>query len=93
MTISEIKQIIINTIKGYPIKSIILFGSRADGTNRTDSDVDLIVEFSAPVTLLTLTGLQLELEEALSLDVDIVHGPLQSTDLIEINKKIVLYSA
>lgn len=93
MTITELKKIIISASQGFPIKSIILFGSRADGTNRTDSDVDLIIEFSAPITLLTLTRLQLKLEEALRLDVDIVHGPLQSSDLLEIGKEIVLYAA
>lgn len=93
MSIEEMKARIIPVIRNYPIKSIVLFGSRADGTNREDSDVDLLIEFSAPVTLLTLSGLQLQLEEALQLDVDVVHGPLQSTDLLEIHKEIVLYAA
>lgn len=93
MTITDLKEKIISAVQGYPIKSIILFGSRANGTNRENSDVDLIIEFSAPITLLTLTGLQLKLEEALNLDVDIVHGPLQPTDLLEIGKEIVLYAA
>lgn len=93
MTIIELKNAIISAVQGYPVKSIILFGSRADGTNRDDSDVDLIVEFSAPVTLLTLSDLQLKLEEMLRLDVDIIHGPLQPTDLLEIGKEVVLYAA
>ena len=82
MTIAEIQKRILAAVQDYPIHKIILFGSRAEGTNREDSDVDLIIEFSAPVTLLTLSGLQLKLEEALQLDVDIVHGPLQPTDLL-----------
>jgi len=93
MTINELKQRILTAIQGYPIKSMILFGSRAAGTNREDSDVDLIVEFAQPVTLLTLTGLQLKLEDALKLDVDLVHGPIQPTDLLEIGKEVVLYAA
>ncbi len=93
MTINELKQRILTAIQGYPVKNIILFGSRAAGTNREDSDVDLIVEFSQPVTLLTLTGLQLKLEDALKLDVDLVHGPIQPTDLLEIDKEVVLYAA
>lgn len=40
-------------------------GSRADGANREDSDVDLIIEFSAPITLLTISKLRCELEELL----------------------------
>ena len=93
MTINELKHRILSAVQGYPVKSIILFGSRAAGTNRDDSDVDLIVEFSQPVTLLTLTGLQMQLEDALKLDVDIVHGPIQPTDLLEIGKEVVLYAA
>lgn len=93
MTIAELKAIILASVTGYPIKSIILFGSRASGTNREDSDVDLLIEFTEPVTLLTLAELQEVLEDALQLDVDVVHGPLQPTDLLEINKEIVLYAA
>ena len=91
MTISELKQRILSAIQGYHLKSMILFGSRAAGTNRDDSDVDLIVEFYQPVTLLTLTGLQLQLEDVLKLDVDLVHGPIQPTDLLEIGKMISIY--
>lgn len=93
MTINELKAKILSAMQGYPIKSVILFGSRAAGTNRDDSDVDLIVEFSQPVTLLTLSELQVKLEDALNLDVDIVHGPIQPTDLLEIGKEVVLYAA
>ena len=93
MTIAELKAIILASVTGYPIKSIILFGSRASGKNREDSDVDLLIEFTEPVTLITLAELQQALEDALQLDVDIVHGPLRSTDLLEVNKQIVLYVA
>ena len=92
MTIEELKIKILASVTGYPIKGIILFGSRASGTNREDSDVDLLIEFTEPVTLLTLAELQEVLEDALQLDVDVVHGPLHSTDLFEINKGIVLYA-
>ena len=93
MNIEEIKTRIVPIILDYPMKSVILFGSRADGTNREDSDVDLLVEFSEPVTLLTLSKLQLELEEVLQLHVDVVHGPLRATDLLEIHKEVILYAA
>lgn len=93
MTINELRAKVLSAMQGYPIKSVILFGSRAAGTNRDDSDVDLIVEFLQPVTLLTLSGLQVKLEDALNLDVDLVHGPIQPTDLLEIGKEVVLYAA
>ena len=93
MSIEEIKASIIPVVRNYPIKSIILFGSRADGTNREDSDVDLLIEFFAPVTLLTLSGLKLQLEDVLHLDVDVVHGPIRATDLLTIHKEVLLYAA
>ena len=53
MDIETMKKIIYPIAIEYPIKKITLFGSRADNTNRPDSDVDLIIEFSEPISLLT----------------------------------------
>lgn len=69
-----------------------MFGSRASKTNRENSDVDFIVEFSQPVSLITIAKLQMELEEALKLDVDIVHGPIKDNDMLKINQEIEIYS-
>ena len=55
MTIDDIKNRIVTVLKDYPVKKVVLFGSRALGTNRDDSDVDLIVEFTEPVSLLVLS--------------------------------------
>lgn len=52
--------------------------------NKEDSDVDLIMEFSLPVSLLTLSMIKLKLEEILKVGVDVIHGPLEESDLIEI---------
>ena len=93
MTIEEIKKITNLVAQKYPIKKITMFGSRASKTNRENSDVDFIVEFSKPVSLITISKLQIELEEALKLDVDIVHGPIQSHDMLEINQEVGIYAA
>ncbi len=93
MTIDRIRDVTSSFISEYSIKSIILFGSRAEGTNSENSDVDLIVEFFIPVSLITLSKLKIDLEEALKLDVDIIHGPVTDDDMIEVNKEIVLYAA
>lgn len=93
MTIEEMKTAILNVIPFFPIKRVVLFGSRADGTFSEKSDIDLIVEFSAPISLLTISMLRSRLEELMGLDVDIIHGPIQDDDLIEINKEIELYAA
>lgn len=93
MTIEMIKKAILVIAPEYPIKRVTLFGSRAAGTNHDGSDIDLIMEFSAAVSLLTLSEIQFRLEDLLGLKVDVIHGPMQETDLIEINKEIELYAA
>lgn len=91
--IEEISNAVLKLITKYSIKKVILFGSRAEGTNRDDSDVDLIMEFRNPVSLITLSMIQIELEEMLGLKVDVIHGPVTQGDLIEIRKEVVLYAA
>ena len=91
--IGTLKKKICFIAKEYPVKRIALFGSRAEGTNREDSDVDLIMEFSAPVSLLMISQIRCDLEEELGLDVDIIHGPIRETDLIEPGRMVELYAA
>lgn len=93
MTIETLKSSILPVTREYSIRKITLFGSRAEGNNRTGSDVDLIVEFSEPVSLLTLSGLKIQLEEILGLGVDIIHGPVREDDLVEVGKVVELYAA
>lgn len=93
MDINTIQNIVSKVANEFPIKKITLFGSRANNTNREDSDVDLIIEFSAPVSLLTLSRVRLRLEELLQLNVDVVHGPLRADDLLVVDKEVELYVA
>lgn len=93
MTMEVLRNSILTIATEYPIKKVMLFGSRADGTNHEDSDVDLIMEFSLPISLLTLSIIKLRLEDMLEVGVDIVHGPIQKTDLIEVGRVVELYAA
>ncbi len=93
MTIDDIRNAVKVVAGEYPIKRAVLFGSRANGTSTDDSDVDLIMEFSKPITLITLSLIKERLEEMLKTDVDVIHGPIQSTDMIEIDKEIEVYAA
>ena len=88
-----LKEQLIKVAKEYHIKKVALFGSRATGTNRNNSDVDLIVEFSDQISLLTLSSLKLTLEELIGLKVDLIHGPLKDSDLIKVNKVVEIYAA
>ena len=51
------------------------------------------MEFNKPVTLLTLSDLKDKLESLTGLDVDVIHGPIRDTDMIEVGEAVELYAA
>lgn len=57
--------------KQYGIKSLYLFGSTARDEARSDSDVDLLVEFVKPLGLFEFIELQQKLESILGCKVDL----------------------
>lgn len=57
--------------ENFQVKSLALFGSVARDEARSDSDVDLLVEFSHPVGLFHFIGLQQYLESLLGNPVDL----------------------
>ena len=58
-----------------------IFGSVARGDDDSCSDVDFLVEFEQGRTLLDLSGLRLDLVEALKRDVDVVTPAALHPDL------------
>jgi len=58
-------------ILSFGVKSLALFGSVARSEARSDSDVDILVEFDRPVGLFGLIALQQRLEEWLGRPVDV----------------------
>ena len=93
MTNEKIRMIILGIADEYSLKNVILFGSRAAGTNNDESDIDLIVEFNRPVTIMFLSNLKNRLEDLTGLSVDVIHGPIRDTDMIEVGKVVELYAA
>ncbi|GAB4042773.1 nucleotidyltransferase family protein [Spirosoma litoris] len=65
----------------YPLASLALFGSYADGTATEDSDVDILVEFKEPVGF-EFIDLSIELENLLHKPVDLVTRQAIKTKLI-----------
>ena len=57
--------------KKYPVESLALFGSYAREEESAGSDVDILVEFNAPVGI-EYIDLMLELEMILTMPVDLV---------------------
>lgn len=93
-SIEELTDKIKIAIQGVPVKSIMLFGSYADGSNTSKSDIDLLVEFETQnVSLLTLSSLKNRIEELLGIDVDIIHAPLPQDSIIELGKVVQIYAA
>ncbi len=89
----RIRNAILKIAGDYPLTRVVLFGSRANGSATSASDVDLIMEFSAPVSLITLCEIKYRLQDMLGLNVDVLHGPLRETDMIEVDKEIEIYAA
>ena len=94
LTIEEMKKVVAKIAPEYNLKKVTLFGSRARGNFRSDSDVDLIVEFETyAVSLLKIFSLKYKLEEIFKVEVDIVHGPVETDDMLEIDEEIEIYAA
>jgi predicted nucleotidyltransferase len=68
----EQQQLVRETLAPFGPKLIAVFGLRARGDHQAESDLDLLVDLSAPLDLLQLVGIEQELSEELGLAVDLV---------------------
>jgi len=94
MTITDIKNAVVQVAPAHPILSIDLFGSFANGDNTDESDVDLLVYFDEKVaSLFDMSGLKLDIQEKLNTKVDVVAGPLKENSYLTIDKKVRIYGA
>lgn len=58
--------------KNYRVKEIGIFGSYVRGEQKEISDLDILVEFDEPVSLLWLVKVEIYLSELLGIKVDLV---------------------
>ena len=94
LTVDDIKKTIASIADEYHLTKVTLFGSRANGNFREDSDVDLLVEFTTEsVSLFRLASLMNRLEDIWNLKVDVIHGPIAEDSLLEIDKEVEIYAA
>ena len=56
----------------YSVRNLWLFGSHARGEERRESDVDILVEFEEPPSLLGFLALERRLSELIDKKVDLV---------------------
>jgi uncharacterized protein len=67
------KRLAVREVVGrFRAANVRVFGSAAEGRDREDSDLDLLVDVLPGATLFDLGGLQIELEELLGVRVDLL---------------------
>ena len=93
LTIEEIKKTVKKIAPQYNLKKVTLFGSRANGNAKENSDVDLIVDFPEGSSLITLISLKYDLEDLFGLPVDVVSRGGLAGSILEIEKEIEIYAA
>ena len=75
-TLEEIKNIIAKYKKTleqvYMVKEIGIFGSYVRNEQHSKSDVDILVEFEEPVSLLKLVSLENFLKEILKINLEVI---------------------
>ncbi len=77
LTLSDLqarRDEILRIAAGHGARNVRVFGSVARGQARPDSDVDFLVEFEPGRTVVDLSGLILDLQDALGRDVNIVEA-------------------
>lgn len=73
MTTKELHSKEVSSLcRKYHVHTLSMFGSMARGEARAESDIDLLVSFSEPVTLLQLAAFERELSTILGRQVDLV---------------------
>ncbi len=70
--LSKLEENLPRLRKEYGVKSLGLFGSYLRGEQKSDSDVDILVDFEEPIGLLKFLNLELHLTELLGIKVDLV---------------------
>ncbi len=71
----ELRHVIPELEQKYHMDSLSVFGSVARGDHDDESDLDLLVSFTRPVSLITLELIELFLSEKLGMNVEIVTEP------------------
>ena len=70
--LKQMRPVILRIAGGYGVTNVRIFGSFARGDQRGISDVDLLVDLPDDMSLLDLSGLKIDLEEAVRRKVDVV---------------------
>lgn len=91
MSLEQTKKIINKNLpfikEKYKVKEMGIFGSYATGKQKEKSDLDILVEFYEPITLLKYAGLKNFLEDKINFKVDLIHKsglkPIIKNDILK----------
>lgn len=72
LTIAFLRTKILKVTRAYGVTNVLVFGSFARGDQGKKSDLDLLVDFPEGMSLLDVSGLKIDLEEAVQRKVDLV---------------------
>jgi len=92
LTHEQIVQAVAKAATKFPLTKVSYFGSYADGKATEESDLDLLVEFTTDaVSLLDVIDVKLNLEDELSIKVDVLHAPVPEKSRLKIRKTVPVY--
>jgi len=94
LTHEQIVRAVAKAATKFPLTKVSYFGSYADGKATEESDLDLLVEFTTDaVSLLKIIDLKHNLEDELSIKVDVLHAPLpeKAQKRLKIRKTVPVY--
>ncbi len=72
MSYQAITQQIVDYFKTQPVVKAWIFGSYARGEQTENSDIDILIQPEQSVGLFKLSGMHLDLQDMLHIDVDLV---------------------
>ena len=72
MSYQAITQQIVDYFKTQPVVKAWIFGSYARGEQTENSDIDILIQPEQSVGLFKLSGMHLDLQDILHIDVDLV---------------------
>ena len=70
--VESIREVVSPIAREYGVKRVYLFGSYAKGLATEKSDVDLLIEKGKPMSLLKLSGMRQQCQDALKTSVDLL---------------------
>ncbi len=70
--IEELREKVLEVLRRNDVLRAAFFGSIVRGEMNEKSDVDILVEFAGRKSLMDLSGLKIELEEAIDREVDVL---------------------